>query len=197
MQKEEYVQADFCVEKVDLGIFCPLAVSFSSERVGQHRSSDQERARAVWATTETSYILSGTAHYSFWKFCPVTATPNHCVPTLRWFLWVRECHCYTRLHSNKNHLFLCSSCTTTTHGSRRRPETISTVPGALWTAANSTACSSTSNSLIHASSSAMWSVRASGNTKPHNVRKFWLVGAETFWVTFWLFFCSLTLKELE
>lgn len=62
---KEYVKPDFWGEKVDLGIFCPLPLPVSSERVGQHRSSDQKRARAVWATTETPYILSGTAHCSF------------------------------------------------------------------------------------------------------------------------------------
>lgn len=40
------------------------SVPVSSERVSQHRHSDEERAGPVWAAAEATYILSGTPHYS-------------------------------------------------------------------------------------------------------------------------------------
>lgn len=164
---------DCWVHEVDLGIFFPVPVS--SERVGQHRSSDQEGARAVWATTEAPYFLSGTTHCS--GRAAEGTEKQGCLdglscPWAELELWVTLLllltrssafmnsdvteSSYTQTPSNENDLFLFSSCTTTTRGSRRRLEMIFTVPGARWTAANSTACSNTSNSPIHASSSAMW-----------------------------------------
>lgn len=40
------------------------SVPVSSERVSQHRHSDEERAGPMWAATEATYILSGTQHNS-------------------------------------------------------------------------------------------------------------------------------------
>ena len=44
-------------------ITCP-SVPVSSERVSQHRHSDEERAGPMWAAAEATYILSGTPHDS-------------------------------------------------------------------------------------------------------------------------------------
>ena len=57
------------------------SVPVSSERVGQHRHSAEERARPVWAAPEATYILSGTLIFwcGAWKaffFCQISLFLN-------------------------------------------------------------------------------------------------------------------------
>lgn len=162
MKLRKYMMIRVSVIVQMTSIFCA-----GSERVCQRRHSDEERAGSVWAPAEATDILSGTPHCRCWKIIYeallyfvykgvivnstiMTYASNH-PSTVRLPSLVHLIH-----HCGSCVPSLSSSCTTITRGSRQKQETICTVPGAPWTAANSTACSSTSNSPTPASSSVMW-----------------------------------------
>lgn len=71
-------------------------VPVSSERVSEHRHSDEERASPVWAAAEATYILSGIQQHSkgwMWAcstdllHCFSEVPGNHNLSLLLFFCW--------------------------------------------------------------------------------------------------------------
>lgn len=59
-----FVSTTHCMYRMILQALTFASVPVSSERVSQHRHSDEERAGSMWAATEATYFLSGTPHNS-------------------------------------------------------------------------------------------------------------------------------------
>lgn len=72
------------------------SVPVSSERVSQHRHSDEERAGPVWAAAEATYILSGTPYNSkeyIWAWDNLLVRwQQHVFVVGGGWIWTKEMH---------------------------------------------------------------------------------------------------------